>query len=202
MHQNLTLLVFLCSLYGSAQLYVQKGTTLSLGSFETVLSSQELHNQLDGFVLREGTLVLNRASSQTLTSDLNVLELPNLHLENADFISIKTTLSIQNQLLIASGQLTLSYNLILCDPSALVLGANARICLLTTAHITYETQLEKSHPLALQLPTTLLKYTRTQTSQKCPQAARISTATSNSGSIDNANYVVYCTHLTPPPKVA
>lgn len=78
MRQNLTLLVFLSSLYGFAQFYVQKGTTLSFGSSEALLSSQETYNQIDASLLGEGTLLLNSTSEQQLTSSQAVLDIDNL----------------------------------------------------------------------------------------------------------------------------
>lgn len=68
MRQNFTLLLFLCSLYGFTQFSVQEGTTLSLGSPEVVLSSQESLNKIDASLVGEGILLLNSAFAQQLTS--------------------------------------------------------------------------------------------------------------------------------------
>ena len=200
MPQNLTLLLCLCSLYGSAQLFVQNGTTLSLEKPQAILSSQEAFNQIDAPIVGHGTILLNSNNTQQLSS-AQILELPTLHIQNAYLVQIQTTLNLQNQMFVDHGELILSHDLILRNPTALVLGTDASISLNSNGQIVYKTQLEESHPLALQ-PTLLIKYTRPKTPQERPQTAFIVTpTTSNFGSIYNADYVVYCTHLTPPPKV-
>lgn len=103
MRQNFTLFLVLFSLYGFAQLYVQEGTTLSLESPQAVLSSQESSNQINAPSLGEGALILNSASKQRLTSSQDVLELPTLHIENADLVQLQTAFNIQNQLHVAHG---------------------------------------------------------------------------------------------------
>ena len=200
MRQNLTLLLCLCSLYGSAQLFVQKGTTLSLKNPQAILSSQESINQIDAPIVGEGVLILNSSSAQQLTSTQAVLELPTLHIQNADLVQIQTTLNLQNQLGIDRGELILSHTLVLNDPKALVLGTDASISLSSNGQIVYKTQLKESHPLVLH-PTLLIKYTGPKTSQERLQTALILTpTTSNFGTLANNGYTVYSKHSTPPPK--
>ena len=200
MRQNLTLLMFFCSFYGSAQLYVQEGATLTLGSSETFLSSQETLNKIDAPIIGEGTLFFNSTSTQQLISSQDVLELPTLHIQNADLVQIETLLNLQGQLQIVRGELILSHNLVLNSSTALVLGTDASICLSSNGQIVYKTQLEEFDPLALQ-QTLLIKYTGSKTFQERPETALIVTpTTSNFGSLANSGYVVYFKHSTPPPK--
>ena len=199
--QNLTFLLYFFSLYSFSQLYVQEGTTLSLGSPQAILSSQESINQIDSHILGEGTLYLNRTQDQKFRSTHTLLELPNLHIENAHFVQIETALHIHNQMFVDQGELILSHDLVLRNPSALVLGVDASLSFSAKGQLVYTTQFQESHPLAIQsIP--LLKYTGPNTSQERPQAALITTATtSNFGSLANLGYTVYFTHSTPPPKV-
>ena len=158
MHQNLTLLLFLCNFCGSAQLYVQEGTIFSLDTSETILSSQESTNQINAPINREGTLFLNSESNQQLLSTKKYLELPNLRIENSDYLYIGTALDIKNQLILESGQLKF-YDVALANPMALVLTENANVCLSVIGQLSYtRTQLvEISHSLVLQQLKIVLK---------------------------------------------
>ena len=127
MRQNLTFLLFLYSLYGAAQLYVQQGTTLHLGSSDAILSSMEHVNQIDAPIEGTGTLILNSLSEQQLTSTKAVLELPKLQLKNAQTVNLQTALFIKDQLILDRGVLQLTQTLILTDPTALVVGNSAGI---------------------------------------------------------------------------
>ena len=200
MRQNLTLLLFLCSLYGFAQLYVQEGTTLSLGSPQTVLSSQETLNKIDAPLRGKGTLFFNSTSAQQLTSSQVVLELPTLHIENADLIYIETVLNIYSQLEIDHGQLTLFYEVKLPDPLALVLGEDASIFPTTQGLLVYNTQFETSNPLVFLQAQTLLVSIETNTTQTPNFVVLDFMQTSNFGSIAHNGYKVYFKYSTPPPK--
>ncbi|MDA9056624.1 hypothetical protein N9K49_02100 [Flavobacteriaceae bacterium] len=200
MRLNLTLLVFFCSLYGFAQLYVQKGTTLSLESPQTILSSQEIRNQIDAPIVGQGTLYLNRASKQQLSSTQTVLELPTLHVQNADVLQIETALNIHNQFVILHGLLSLSHDVVLTDPTALVLAVDAHIHTTTNGQLIYTTQFEQSQPMAVMFSVNFLKYTDSKPFQMGLQTAFISTPTPNFGSIVHNGYKVYFKHSTPPPK--
>ena len=146
MRQNLTLLVFLYSLYGFAQFYVQEGTTLSFGGSEVLVSSQETHNQINTSIVGEGALLLNSVSVQQLTSTKAVLKLPTLHIKNADLVQIKTALILKDRLLIDRGFLQLSHTLTLTDSRALVLGKTAKILTTPCAPLKYQRLLTNGFP--------------------------------------------------------
>ena len=120
MRQILTLLVLLYSFYGFAQLYVSEGTTFSLETPQSVLSSQEALNQIDASILGEGTLYLNSTLAQELASTQELLDLPSFQLQNASLVFFKTALNIQNQLHIETGILTLSEDLTHTPPPELL----------------------------------------------------------------------------------
>ena len=127
MRQNLTPLFVLYSLFGFAQLYVQQGTILHLGSSDAILTSMEHVNHINASIEGTGTLVLNSMSVQQLTSTKAVLELPKLQLKNAHTVNIQTALFIKDQLILDRGILQLTHTLILTDPTALVVGDSAGI---------------------------------------------------------------------------
>lgn len=199
MRQNLTLLVFFCSLYGFAQLYVQEGTTLSLGSSEAILSSQETLNKIDGPIIGEGTLLLNSSSAQQLTSSQVVLELPTLHIENAHDLHIDIALNIHNQLQVDSGQLTLSKDIQLPDPTALVLGEDASISK-TQGQLVYHTQFSNTQPLVFLHTQPLLKFIEPKTPPTPNSVVLDFIQRSNFGPLTHTNYNWNFKPYTPPPK--
>jgi hypothetical protein len=157
MRQNLTFLLFLYSLYGAAQLYVQQGTTLHLGSSDAILSSMEHVNQIDAPIEGTGTLVLNSLSEQQLTSTKAVLELPRLQLKNAQTVNLQTALFIKDQLILDRGVLHLTHTLILTDPTALVVGDSAGIHTSTDHFVQFHnTQLNNPIHLLAGTPSQLL----------------------------------------------
>lgn len=194
------IILFLCSLSGFAQFYVTEGTLFSLQTSEIILSSQETLHQINAPVLGNGAIILNSTSKQQLTSTQAILELPTLHLKNANLVLIDTPLALQHQLLIDTGQLTLFHDLRVSDPTAIVLGTDASILLTSTAQVVYTTQIETSNPLLVATTTTILKYTEPQRFQLRPKTAFIPTPTSNFGIPINTDYTVYCKHSTPPPE--
>jgi len=127
MRQNLTLFLFLCSLFGFAQLYVQEGETLSFGTSDALLSSQEHFHQIDAPILGKGTLVLNGLEPQSLESNQEVLEITNLTIQNADLIHINTPLRVAQHFTLQSGELHLEQPLYLPNPQALVLLGNSSL---------------------------------------------------------------------------
>ena len=83
MRLKLALLFCLSSFIASAQFFVKKGTTLSLKTPETFLSSQESLNQIEVSIYGKGTLYLNSTSQQQLASTQTNLELPSFLIHNA-----------------------------------------------------------------------------------------------------------------------
>ena len=73
----------------SAQLFVKKGTPLSLTTPETLLSSHESINQIEASIHGNGTLYLNSTSLQQLVSSQTNLELPSLFIQNAHLVQYK-----------------------------------------------------------------------------------------------------------------
>ena len=98
MRQILTLLVSLCSLYGTAQFYVTENTTLSLESPQSVFSSQEHINQIDASVFGDGTLyfnsalVLGRKAFITTTTDGRLVY--TTQFESSSSLAVVPTLSL------------------------------------------------------------------------------------------------------------
>ena len=200
MHQNLGLLMLLCSLHGTAQFYVTKNTSLSLESSQSVLSSQEHINQIDASVFGDGTLYFNSTLVQGLTSTQELLALPNIQIQNASLVHIKTALNIQNQLHIETGVLMLSEDIVLYSKAALVLGTKAFITTTTDGQLVYTTQFESSSSLAVVPTLSLLKYRRPEWSQGLTQMIFIYTPHAhNFGVLAYNGYTVYLkTHLPPP----
>lgn len=156
MRPTAIIILFLCSLSGFAQFYVTDGTLFSLQTSETILSSQETLHQINASVLGNGAVILNSTSKQQLTSTQAILELPTLHIKNADLVQLQTDLHIQNQLHIDRGLLTLSNLLKLPDPSALRLGAQAFLYLMPQGQLLYDTQLVNAAPFAYALAQNVL----------------------------------------------
>jgi hypothetical protein len=200
MRQNLTLLVFLSSLYGFAQFYVQKGTTLSFGSSEALLSSQETYNQIDASLLGEGTLLLNSTSEQQLTSSQAVLELPTLHIKNADLVQIHTALILKDQLVLDRGFLQLSHTLTLTDSRALVLGETAGILTTPAGQLVYQTQFSNTHPLVFLQAQTLLVCLEPNSPQTPDPKELDFIQRSYFGTLPQKGYEAYFQQSTPPPK--
>jgi len=200
MRQNFTLLLVLFSLYGFAQLYVQEGTTLSLGSPQAVLSSQESSNQINAPFLGEGALILNSASKQRLTSSQDVLELPTLHIENADLVQLQTAFNIQNQLHVAHGQLTLLHPITLPNPTSLVLGQSAGILTTPQGPLVYNTQFETSNPLAFLNIQPFLQFIEPKTPPTTNSVVLDFIQRSNFVTFIHTNYNWNFKPYTPPPK--
>jgi len=196
------ILLVLCLLFSSAaawaQLYVQKSTSLSLRNSQTILSSQETLNQIDADIVGQGSFYLNSTTTQHLTSTKQ-LELPNLILANANTIHLETAILIQHQLVIETGILTLSQELMLNSQADLVLGEGAGIDATTTGLLIYKnTQLENSNPLAITLTTNFLKYRMPSIPQARPTVAY--TRTSLFGNLVSKDHPAYLKNSTPPPK--
>lgn len=138
--QKLTLVLFLYSLYGFAQLYVKQGTVFSFGNSDVLFSSQEKYHQIDAPILGEGTLLLNSALTQQLASTQAALELPKLHVKNANLITIQTALFVKKKLTVNHGLLQLFDSLTLPDPSTLVVGETAGIVTTPYAQLHYISQ--------------------------------------------------------------
>ena len=198
MRLKLTFLLCLSSLIASAQFFVTEGTLLSLKSPETLLSSQELHNQIDVQITGKGTLYLHSTSQQQLASSQTLLELPSLFIQKAHLIQIQTALKIQ-YLEIENGQLQLNHPLLLPNPRALKLGATAAVANNSKPQLLYSSQLQPSHPLVLHSSHTLLKFSSPQEFQLPPQIAFLY-RTYNYKTIVNNGYSVYFKHATPPPE--
>jgi len=105
MRQYLTSLLFLCSFFGFAQLYVAKDAVFSLPSSESTFNSQESINTINASVSGQGVLYFNGVDIQHLKSSETVLQIPNLRLKNADLVSIETLLELKHDLMIESGTL-------------------------------------------------------------------------------------------------
>ena len=190
-----------CLLFSSvaawAQLYVQKGTVLSLANTQTILSSQETLNQIEADILGQGNFYLNKTTAQRLTS-IKHLILPRLTITNANFIHLETPIEIRHQLVIETGILTLSHKLILPSQAAFVLGEGAGIDEITSGLLIYtHTQLEPSNPLAITL-TNFIKYNVPSIQQTRPIVAykhlsyfRTLVSKDDAASLKNS---------TPPPK--
>jgi len=196
------ILLVLCLLFSSvaawAQFYVQKSTTLSLGNPQTILSSQETINLVDADIVGQGSFYLNSTTTQHLTSTKQ-LELPNLILANANTIHLETAILIQHQLIIETGILTLSQELMLNSQADLVLGEGAGIDATTTGLLIYKnTQLENSNPLAITLTTNFLKYRVPSIPQARPTVAY--RHISHFGNPVSKDHPAYLKNSTPPPK--
>ena len=203
-HASRPLFIGVCLLCASvsslAQFYLQKGTTLSLGDATTIVSSQETWNQINADIIGEGTLLLNAKTPQILSSTQEKLVLPNLQLENADWVAIHTELKIENTLKITKGILLLTQELVLKNQDALVLGETAGILSTNTGQLVYSNKLlEQIRPPILQVHQ-FLKYTCSQGIYEDASNALTITQTSHRGSI--ATYIgqVHCKYMTPPPE--
>lgn len=199
MRRNLTFLLFLCSLCGFAQLYVQEGTVLILSSSDALLSSQETHQQINTALTGKGTLLLNSTSVQQLSSTQAILELPTLHIKNANLVSIQTALILKDQLILDRGVLQLTHTLILTDFSALVLGKTAGIHTTPYAQLRYTTQLTDSLPLAGITATTKLLSVEPILSPLSLVVVE-NTERSQFGMLPQMGYDAYFQRSTPPPK--
>ena len=181
---------------GYAQFYVSQNTFVHLESYQILLSSQERFNQLNAQFTGEGTLILNAAAAQILSSTQKKLVLPTLQLANANLVQINTNLNIQQLLKIEIGILTLTHRLVLKNKNALVLSEDIGI-LITTGQLVYNTQLENSNPLAITL-TNFLKYKMPSIPQALPTVAyrHISYFVTP---LDK-DYPAFLKNSTPPPK--
>ena len=99
MRQIVTLLSFLSTLCGFAQLYVAEGAVFSMPSPESTFSSQESINTINSSVKGNGVLYFNGKLVQQLNSSETALQIPNLQLKNADLVAIETVLEIQHSFL-------------------------------------------------------------------------------------------------------
>ena len=181
MRQNLTLLLLMCSLLGFSQLYISEGILFSMGKETTILTTQEPLNIINANIIGQGRLYLNSSSGQSLTSTQAILELPTLHILNANLVHIKMALNIQNQMVIDQGTLTLSHDLVLYNGTSLVLGTDAKIHTTANGHIVYKTQVQKSHPLAGLFTMPLLKYIEPERSQIPSEISFVFKRSSNLG---------------------
>ena len=201
MRHYFKLLVCLWSFSGFAQLYIKEQTSFTLGHPQTILSSQETHNQIDAPISGLGTLYLHKTtpSPQYLRSTQNVLELSALHLDNADVSHIQTALKIRNQLQLNRGQLLLYHHLELPNPLAVVLGPTASIQPTANGQLVFQTTLEP--PLASLLQTPIrLSYSVFQRAQIHPQPLMIAPSFSNFGIPYNNGYEVLIKTPSPPPR--
>jgi len=181
---------------GYAQFYVSQNTFVHLESYQILLSSQERFNQLNAQFTGEGTLILNAAAAQILSSTQKKLVLPTLQLANANLVQINTNLNIQQLLKIEIGILTLTHRLVLKNKNALVLSEDIGI-LITTGQLVYNTQLENSNPLAITL-TNFLKYRVPSIPQARPTVAY--RHISHFGNLVSKDHPAYLKNSTPPPK--
>ena len=201
MRQNLTLLVFLSSLYGFAQFYVQKGTTLSFGSSEALLSSQETYNQIDASLLGEGTLLLKqyfRTAAHKFPSGFGTPQRCNI--KNADLVQIHTALILKDQLVLDRGFLQLSHTLTLTDSRALVLGETAGILTTPAGQLVYQTQFSNTHPLVFLQAQTLLVCLEPNSPQTPDPKELDFIQRSYFGTLPQKGYEAYFQQSTPPPK--
>ena len=198
---NKHIFLVVCLLFSSvavwAQLYVQKGTVLSLGNTQTILSSQETLNQIEADIVGQGSFYLNKTTAQHLTS-IKHLILPNLTITNANFIHLETPIEIRRQLVIETGILTLSHKLILTSQAAFVLGEGAGIDEITSGLLSYtHTQLEPYNPVAITL-TNFLKYSVPSIPQARPIVAY--RHISCFGTLVSKDDAASLKNSTPPPK--
>ena len=201
MCQVRTLVLFFCSLSGFAQLYVSEGSTFSLETSKTILSSQASLSQIDTPILGDGVFVLNSTSTQILTSIKALLVLPALRLENADLVHLYMPLDVEYQLLINSRQFTLYHDLALTDPAAIVFGIYSSIQLTPSAQLVYKTEFKISTPLTFFSSVLFLKYIGYKWFQLYLKKSFIRTPTSNFEVIVLNDYDVNYEHYTPPPQV-
>ena len=194
------IILFLCSLSGFAQFYVTEGTLFSLQTSEIILSSQETLHQINAPVLGNGAIILNSTSKQQLTSTQAILELPTLHLKNANLVLIDTPLALQHQLLIDTRQLTLFYNLRVSDPTAIVLGTEASMFLTSNAQVVYTTQVETSNSLLVATNLILLKYTRLKTVLEFSKTVQAVAIIFNFDTVVFNEYDVFFKQSVPPPQ--
>ncbi len=153
MRQYLTSLLFLCSFFGFAQLYVAKDAVFSLPSSESTFNSQESINTINASVSGQGVLYLNGVDIQHLKSSETVLQIPNLRLKNADLVSIETLLELKHDLMIESGTLVLSKDLYLQDAAALQLSNDGALVPTPSGQLIYKSQITENHsPLAVVVP--------------------------------------------------
>ena len=127
MRQNLTLFLFLYSLCGFAQLYVHQGIVLHLETPNSTLSIQEAEIHINSSIDGQGTLVFNSVGLQTLESTQEVLEIPNLILQNADRIRLHTPLRVAQHFTLQTGEHHLEQPLYLLNPQALRLLGNSSL---------------------------------------------------------------------------
>jgi len=195
------LLLVVCLLFSSvaawAQFYVQKGTVLSLGNTQTILSSQETLNQIEADIVGQGSFYLNKTTAQHLTS-IKHLILPNLTIANANFIYLETPIEITHQLVIETGILTLSHKLMLTSQADIILGQGAGIDQSTSKLLIFtHTQIAPSNPLVIIL-TNFLKYKMPSIPQALPTLAY--RHISYFGTLVSKDYPASLKNSTPPPK--
>ena len=195
MRQNFTFVLLLfCGFFGFAQLYVQQGATVGLGSSDAVITSQEQIHQIDTPIQGSGVLLLNGSHPQLLTSTQEVLEISNLALENAHLVRINTPLRVEQSLTVQSGVLNLEHPLYLSSPSALVLLENSAVK--NAEFVVYDLQIERSQPLLVwnNYP---LKYTTPILNKNSYQPLK---KRSNFGVILSSCTTLYLPLRTPPPE--
>jgi hypothetical protein len=200
MRQNLTLLFVLCSFLGFSQLYVSEGTLFSLETPETLLSSQEVINQVDAPLYGRGLLFLNHSAVQQLRSTQTLLSLPSLHLANATLVRIETAVDIHNQLRIDAGVLVLDQDIHLPSKALLVLGATASTES-QSGQLRFHTQLDTDTSVVWHTTPTVLKYTRPEEAPTPPSVLPRLSQASNFGYTAHG-YSAHIVSATPPPKQA
>ena len=200
MRQNSTLLFFLCSFLSFSQLYISEGTLFSLETPETLLSSQEVINQVDAPLYGQGVLFLNHSAAQQLRSTQTLLSLPNLRLANAALVRLETAIFIHNQLRINAGVLVLDQDIHLPSKALLVLGATASTQS-QSGQLRFRTQLDTNSALVWHTIPTLLKYTRPEGALSPPILVTCLSQASKFGYIAQC-YTAHIFSSTPPPKQA
>ena len=198
MRQNLTLLFVLYSLCGAAQLYVQQGTTLNLGSSDAILSSQEQFHQIHAPIKGTGTLLLNSLGPQLLDSNQEVWEIPNLILQNAALVHINTPLRFLQHFTIQLGELHLEQPLFFPNPQALRLLGNSSIQ--NIEFLVYDLQIERSQPFLVWNHYPTLKYTTPTFMALENRCHFLIKNRSIFGALFSSNAIAHIQRITPPPQ--
>jgi len=197
MRQNLTLFFFFYSLYGFAQFYVHQGVVLYLETPNSTLSIQEREIQINSPIDGQGTLVFNSFGLQTLESTQEVLEIPNLFLQNADWIRIHTPLRVAQHFTLQSGELHLEQPLYLPNPQALELLGNSSFQ--NIEFLVYDLQIERSQPFLDWNHFPTLTYT-IPTFKEFENRYHFLNKRSIFGDLFSSNTIAHIQLITPPPE--
>ena len=199
MRQNLTLFLFLYSLCGFAQFYVHQDAVLHLKTPNSTLSIQEAEIHINSSIHGQGTLVFNRFGLQTLASTQEVLEIPNLILQNADWIRLHTPLRVAQHFTLQTGELHLEQPLYLPNPQALELLGNSslqNIELLVLDH--QQIDHTQSHWVWTHSPISTYFTTQTHQGLNCTEIP--TTHQTNFGRFISTYKTLYFQNSTPPPE--